>query len=115
MIIKNGGGEKLNKSQKTNNDKQILKKILETGLGIQAIGVVATFALKKNKVELLRKLRQEIENFVNNLRDDEKKELREDLDLMLENKADEFTDELLKQLDESEMQKVADELKTVAS
>lgn len=100
---------------KKDEQTQDLKAVLEVGLAVQTIAVIVSFCIKRNKLEFLSKLNELIASLNNSLSDEEKKELRSDLDRMIKQKSEDFLIQLGSELTEEEINKALSELKSIAS
>ena len=94
--------------------KKDLKAVLEVGVTVQAISTIVAFCIKKGKTDFLTKLNGLIEELNKTLTDEEKEELRKDMDAAMDQKAEEFLTELGTELNEEELDKVVSELKTIS-
>lgn len=104
--------------QQSENDqnkmaKENLKAVLQVGLTIQMISVVIAFAIKKGKTDFLTKLNQIILEMSNALTEEEKKELQEDTDTMIAQKADEMIKLMGENMSPEEIVQAISELKDI--
>lgn len=91
--------------------RENLKAVLEVGIAVQTIGVTITYAMKKGKEDFLKKLNDLLVEFQNGLSEDEKKELGEDVNTMIDQKADELIKSLGEELTEEELEAAITEIK----
>jgi flagellin-specific chaperone FliS len=94
--------------------RETLKAALQVGLTVQMVSVVATFAIKKGKEDFLKKLNDLILELHNSLSDEEKKELQDDTNAMMEQKAEELVTSLGEELSPEELDTVVKEIKDLA-
>jgi hypothetical protein len=87
-----------------------LGQVVEVGLRLQAVLVVLALAIKLGKTELLTDVNAAVEKFVAGLSEPEKEELKKDMNAMMDQKADQFVDELSKTLKPEEVDKVIADL-----
>lgn len=106
-----------NQNNQQNQDEQMarenLKAVLQVGMTVQMVSVAVTFAIKKGKEDFLRKLNDLLKEMTESLSEEEKKELREDTDVMIQTKAQELVASLGKDLEGEELEKALEELKLV--
>jgi hypothetical protein len=94
--------------------RETLKAALQVGLTVQMVSVVSTFAIKKGKEDFLKKLNDLILELHNSLNEEEKKELQEDTNAMMEQKAEELVTSLGEELSPEELDTVVKEIKDLA-
>lgn len=97
-----------------NTERENLKAVLQVGLTIQMISVAIAFAMKKGKEDFLKKLNDLLLELNNGLSDEEKKELGEDTNRMIDQKAQELVTSLGEQLSEEELKAAIEEMKNIA-
>jgi flagellin-specific chaperone FliS len=95
--------------------KKNLKAVLEVGVTVQAISTIVAFCIRTGKTEFLTKLNKSIAELNKTLTDEEKQDLRKDMDAAMDQKAKEFLTELGAELSEEELDKIVSELKSLAS
>ena len=100
-------------SNNINQQKEDLKAIIEMGLRVQGVAVAATYAIKTSKQEFLKQLNELLVNFINSLSETEKQDLRKDMDVMMETKAEEFLINLGINLNDQEMTEAVKMLKSL--
>lgn len=101
-------------SQSTEQSREQLKAILQVGLTIQMISVVIAFAMKKGSEDFLRKLNDLLLEYNTHLSPEDKKELADDTNRMIDQKAQELVESLGEQLSPEDLQSVIDEMKHIA-
>jgi hypothetical protein len=101
-------------SDESTKAREDLKAVLQVGLTVQMISVIAAFAIKKGKEDFLKKLNDLLLEFNTSLSEDEKKELKDDTDKMIETKAEELVESLGENLSEDELKTAIDEMKNLA-
>lgn len=94
--------------------RENLKAVLQIGLTVQMVSVIVAFAIKKGKEDFLKKLNGLLLEFNGGLSVDEKKELQEDTNRMIETKAEELVESLGETLSEDELKQAVDEMKQIA-
>ncbi len=94
--------------------RETLKAALQVGLTVQMVSVVCAFAIKKGKEDFLKKLNDLILELHGTLSEEEKKELQEDTNAMMEQKAEELVTSLGEELSPEELEQVVGEIKSLA-
>lgn len=94
--------------------RENLKAVLQVGLTVQMVSVVVAFAIKKGKEDFLKKLNDLILELNGTLSEEEKKELQENTNRMIEIKAEELVESLGVTLSEEELKYAVDEMKNLA-
>lgn len=89
----------------------MLKSILNVGAQVATLEAIFVYAIKKGKTEFLKSLDGLTKDFIQNLSEEEKKELNKDIDIILNKKAEDLVVELSSELPEEEVRKVLDGLK----
>jgi microsomal dipeptidase-like Zn-dependent dipeptidase len=105
--------------QKENSDeavnaKENLKAVLQVGLTIQMVTVIVAFAIKTGKTDFLTKLNEIILEMSKSLTDEEKKELQQDTDSMIAQKADELVKNMGDTMSPEELESAINDLKEIA-
>lgn len=95
----------------TNEARENLKAVLEVGIAVQTIAVIVTFAIKKNKEEFLRKVNDLFVEFQKSLTEEEMKELGEDINMMIDQKAGEIAKSMGEELTEEELNAALTEIR----
>jgi len=108
------GNEGSDQAADVSEARENLKAALQVGLTVQMISVVVTFAIKKGKEDFLKKLNDLVLELHSGLTDDEKKELQEDTNIMMDQKAEELVESLGEQLSPEELETVVKEIKDLA-
>ncbi len=94
--------------------REDLQAVLQVGLTVQMVSVIVAFAIKKGKEDFLKKLNDLLLEFNQGLTEDEKKELSEDTNQMIETKAEDLVESLGEQLSEEELKAAIEEMKQIA-
>ena len=97
------------------SDTADLKSVLELGLTLQTILAIIAFGVKKNNEDFLKKLNSLLVEFQSSLTDDEKKELKADVDRMMDQKAEEFLTQVGLEAGEEGIDKAVEEVKKLAT
>jgi hypothetical protein len=105
----------LSVKQKTNIQRRAFKAIINLGMSLNLFTLVVGFALKRQKKDFLKKLKELLDSFVESLGDKEKKELQLEMRAMMRQKAREFLGELKKGASEKEIDRIMAWLKDEAS
>lgn len=91
--------------------KANLKAILEIGLTIQTFGAILAFAVKRGKRDFLIELNKLTISLTKSLSEEEKTELRKDIETMLQQKAKEFLTVTGQEIGPDKLDEVVDILK----
>jgi hypothetical protein len=97
----------MNQSDKSQN----LKSILNIGSQTATLEAIFVYAIKKGKIEFIKTLDNQVKGFWDQLSEAEKQELRDDVNTMLNKKAEDLVVELSSELPEEEVKKVLSDLK----
>lgn len=100
--------------KKEDNAKENLKAVLQVGLTVQMVSVIVAFAIKKGKEDFLKKLNTVLLEFNQGLSEEEKKELTEDTNRMIDTKAEELVESLGETLSPEELDEAINEMKQLA-
>jgi hypothetical protein len=96
------------------DEQNNLKSVLELGLTLQTVLAIIAFGAKNGKEEFLKKLNDLLVEFQGSLNDDEKKELKADVDRMMDQKAEEFLTQVGLEAGEEGIDKAVEEIKKAA-
>lgn len=93
----------------------ILGQLINLGLSAHVLSVIFTYAVGKKKTDFIKKIKDLVDSFQESLSEDEKKELGEDIKKMMEQKADEFLEEMGKSASPEEIEEYLTQLKSANS
>lgn len=94
--------------------RETLKAALQIGLTVQMVSVVTAFAIKTGKEDFLKKLNDLILELHGTLDEEEKRQLQDDTNAMMEQKAEELVTSLGEDLSSEELEQVVGEIKNLA-